>query len=170
MGANADVQIADSGPSPRSFTVAGPGNGGSCASNNGDAIVRCVGATYPDKTAAGVSLDQRIANMEFIRDRVIEAGICGGLDLAWNKKRGTGPHSVDAIAWRHNGIDDVVDLGSAYDDTSRPLGLQWAIVAGPPGYTRIRVRRADRTREKTKPEPILRPRLFVFDLRVNQKR
>ena len=112
----------------------GPGNGGSCASNNGDAIVRCVGAAYPDKTAAGVSLDQRIANMEFIRDRVIEAGICGGLDLAWNKKRGTGPRSIDAIAWRHNGIDDVVDLGSAYDDTSRPLGLQWAIVAGPPGY------------------------------------
>ncbi len=112
----------------------GPGNGGSCASNNGDAIVRCIGAAYPDKTAAGVSLDQRIANMEFIRDRVIEAGICGGLDLAWNKKRGTGPHSIDAIAWRHNGIDDVVDLGAAYDDTSRPLGLQWAIVAGPPGY------------------------------------
>jgi len=112
----------------------GPGNGGSCASNNGDAIVRCIGAAYPDKTAAGVSRDQRIANMEFIRDRVIEAGICGGLDLAWNKKRGTGPHSIDAIAWRHNGIDDVVDLGAAYDDTSRPLGLQWAIVAGPPGY------------------------------------
>ena len=53
---------------------------------------------------------------------------------AWNKKRGTGPHSIDALAWRHNGIDDVVDVGSAYDDTSRPLGLQWGIVAGPPGY------------------------------------
>ncbi len=112
----------------------GGGNGGSCASTNGDAIVRCVGAAYPDKMAAGVSLDQRIANMEFIRDRVIEAGICGGLDLAWNKKRGTGPHSIDAMAWRHNGVDDVVDIGTAYDDTSRPLQLQWAIVAGPPGY------------------------------------
>jgi hypothetical protein len=111
----------------------GGGNGGSCASSNGDAIIRCVGAAYPDKMAAGVSLDQRIANMEFIRDRVIEAGICGGLDLAWNKKRGTGPHSTDALAWRH-GIDDVVDIGAAYDDTSRPLQLQWAIVAGPAGY------------------------------------
>jgi hypothetical protein len=96
--------------------------------------VRCVGATYPDKMAAGVSLDQRLANMEFLRDRVIEAGICGGLDLGWNRKRGTGPHSIDALAWRHNGVDDVVDIGSAYDDTSRPLQLQWAIVAGPPGY------------------------------------
>jgi hypothetical protein len=115
------------GPSP------GPGNGGSCASNNGDAIVQCVAAKYPDRLAAGVSLNQRVANMEFLRDRIIEAGICGGLDLAWNNKRGTGPRSIDAIAWRH-GVDDVVDIGAAYDDTSRPLGLQWGIVAGPPGY------------------------------------
>jgi hypothetical protein len=118
------------GPSPSPS----PGNGGSCASNNGDAIVRCVSATYPDRLAAGVSLNQRIANMEFLRDRVIEAGICGGLDLAWNLKRGVGPHSIDAIAWRHNRVDDVVDIGMAYDDTSRPLALQWGIVAGPPGY------------------------------------
>jgi hypothetical protein len=121
------------GPAPGPGPGPGPGNGGSCASNNGDAIVQCVSAKYPDRLAAGVSLDQRIANMEFLRDRVIEAGICGGLDLAWNKKRGTGPHSIDALAWRH-GVDDVVDIGAAYDDTSRPLGLQWGIVAGPPGY------------------------------------
>ena len=121
-------------PTPGPGPGPGPGNGGSCASNNGDQIVRCVAAKYPERLAAGVSLDQRIGNMEFLRDRIIEAGICGGLDLAWNKKRGTGPHSIDALAWRHNGIDDVVDVGSAYDDTSRPLGLQWGIVAGPPGY------------------------------------
>jgi hypothetical protein len=120
---------ATPGPAP----APGGGGGGSCASSNGDAIVRCVAATYPDRLAAGVSLDQRIANMEFLRDRIIEAGICGGLDLAWNKKRGTGPHSIDALAWRH-GVDDVVDVGAAYDDTSRPLGLTWGIVAGPPGY------------------------------------
>jgi hypothetical protein len=122
---------AAAGPAPSPGP--GPGNGGSCASNNGDAIVQCVAATYPDRLAAGVSLNQRIANMEFLRDRIIEAGICGGLDLAWNLKRGTGPRSTDALAWRH-GVDDVVDIGAAYDDTSRPLGLQWGIVAGPPGY------------------------------------
>jgi hypothetical protein len=121
------------GPAPGPNPSPSPGNGGSCASNNGDAIVQCVANTYPSRLAAGVSLDQRIANMEFLRDRIIEAGICGGLDLAWNKKRGTGPHSTDALAWRH-GVDDVVDIGAAYDDTSRPLGLQWGIVAGPPGY------------------------------------
>lgn len=111
------------------------GGGGSCASNNGDAIVRCIEAKYPSYLRAGVSLAQREANMAFLRDRVIEAGLCGGLDLAWNLKRGVGPHSIDAIAWRHpNGHVDVVDIGVGFDDTSRPLRLQWVIVAGPPGY------------------------------------
>lgn len=111
------------------------GNGGSCASSDGKAIVNCIEAKYPSKLAAGVSESQRVANMEFLRDRVIEAGICGGLDLAWNKKRGTGPHSTDALAWRHgDGTVDVVDIGAAYDDTSRPLSLLWLIVGGPAGY------------------------------------
>jgi hypothetical protein len=111
-----------------------PGTGGSCASTNGDFIVQCVMAKYPAQLAAGVSHDQRVSNMEFLRDRVIEAGICGGLDLARNLKRGVGPHSIDAIAWRHDGIVDVVDIGVAYDDTSRSIELWWGIVAGPPGY------------------------------------
>ena len=111
-----------------------PQPGGSCASSNGEAIVRCIEAKYPNMLVAGISVNQRIANMEFLRDRVIEAGICGGLDLARNLKRGVGPHSIDALAWRHNGIVDVVDIGAAYDDTSIPLRLTWGIVEGPPGY------------------------------------
>lgn len=120
------------GPGP-----GGPTPGAPCGPpypNNGPDVVRCVEARYPDRLAAGVSRSQRIANMEFLRDRVIETGICGGLDLAWNKKRGTGPHSIDAIAWRVNGRDEVVDIGAAYDDTSRRLDLMWHIVEGPPGY------------------------------------
>lgn len=112
----------------------GPGVPGNCASKDGTAIVQCIAAKYPSYLAAGVSASQREHNMAFLRDRVIEAGICGGLDLAWNKKRGTGPHSIDALAWRTNGGDEVVDIGAAYDDTSKPLQLQWGIVAGPPGY------------------------------------
>lgn len=108
--------------------------GGSCASSSGDAIVKCIEGKYPSYLAAGVSASERDANMEFLRDRVIEAGICGGLDLAWNKKRGTGPHSIDALAWRTGGTVEVVDIGLAFDDTSSPLRLQWGIVAGPPGY------------------------------------
>jgi hypothetical protein len=112
-----------------------PGDGGSCASTSGPFIVGCIANKYPDRLAAGVSLDQRTANMEFLRDRVIEAGICGGLDLARNLKRGVGPHSIDAIAWRlPSGAVEVVDIGAAWDDTSSPLVLTWGIVAGPPGY------------------------------------
>ncbi|MEZ5316892.1 MAG: hypothetical protein R2752_05775 [Vicinamibacterales bacterium] len=106
-----------------------------CASSNGEFVVECIEDRYPERRQAGVSLAQRIADMEFLRDRVIEAGRCGGLDLAWNLKRGVGPHSTDALAWRHsNGFVDVVDIGAAFDDTSQPLNLQWIIVSGPPGY------------------------------------
>jgi hypothetical protein len=89
---------------------------------------------YPQYLAAGVSHSQRVANMEFLRDRIIEVGICGGLDLAWNLKRGVGPRSIDAIAWRTGGRVEVVDVASAYDDTSQRLDLHWIIVSGPPGY------------------------------------
>jgi hypothetical protein len=117
-------------PSP----APGPGGGGSCASNNGPAIVACIEAKYPDRVVAGVSHNQRVANMEFLRDRIIEAGLCGGMDLAWNLKRGVGPRSTDAIAWRTGGRVEVVDIGVAFDDTSIPLRLSWGIVEGPPGY------------------------------------
>lgn len=126
---------------PLAPTVAPPGGGsgtpgtpGNCALSDGNAIVQCVAAKYPSYLAAGVSLHQRETNMAFLRDRVIEAGICGGLDLAWNLKRGVGPHSIDALAWRVGGRDEVVDIGAGFDDTSTELRLQWIIVAGPPGY------------------------------------
>lgn len=111
-----------------------PGTPGNCASNNGPTIVKCIESKYPSYLAAGVSSHQREANMAFLRDRIIEAGICGGLELGWNRKRGNGPHSIDALAWRTGHGDEVVDVGSAYDDTGRTLGLQWGIVAGPPGF------------------------------------
>ena len=36
--------------------------------------------------------------MMFLRNRVIEAGICGGLNLGWNLKRGGPELSIDFIA------------------------------------------------------------------------
>jgi hypothetical protein len=106
-----------------------------CASGNPEALVACVAARYPEYTAAGISEHQRVENMAFLRDRIIEAGICGGLDLAWNRKRGDGPHSIDALAWHTpSGYVEVVDLGVGYDDAGQTLQLQWMIVAGPPGY------------------------------------
>jgi len=117
-----------------------PGNPGNCASSDGPSIVACIEGKYPSYLAAGVSSYEREKNMEFLRDRIIEAGICGGLDLAWNLKRGVGPHSIDALAWRTGGRDEVVDVGVGYDDTGSSLRLQWAIVAGPPGYDRYNPR------------------------------
>jgi hypothetical protein len=110
------------GPSPNP----GPRPGGSCASNNGPAIVSCIAAKYPDYLAAGVSVGQRQANMSFIRDRIIEAGKCGGLDLGQNLKRGGPELSIDFLAWRQAGGDMGVDIAFDYDNTSEPLRLQWA--------------------------------------------
>jgi hypothetical protein len=93
--------------------------------NNGPAVVNCVMARHPDKLVAGVSLAQRMANMAFLRDRVIETGICGGMDLAWNMKRGGPERSLDAVVHRQGGVDRIFDIGAGYDDTSRPLRLIW---------------------------------------------
>jgi len=103
-----------------------PGNGGgSCASKDGNAIIRCIAAKYPDRLVAGVSLGTRQANMAFLRDRVIEAGRCGGLDLAWNLKRGGPEISIDFIAERVNGQVRGHDIAFDYDNTSTPLQLYW---------------------------------------------
>jgi hypothetical protein len=109
-----------------------PGGGGSplppgnCASNSGPAIVQCIEAKYPDRTVAGVSEHQRRVNMEFLRDRIIEAGLCGGMDLGRNLKRGGPEISVDFLVWRSPNGDIGIDIGAAYDDTSIPLRLHWA--------------------------------------------
>jgi hypothetical protein len=117
----------------------GGGGGGGvpparCYLRDGEALVNCIAAKYPERLVPTATLEERDRNMAFLRDRIIENGICGGLDLAWNLKRGVGPHSIDALAWRHDGIVEVVDIGQAYDDTSRTLRLQWALVGGTPGY------------------------------------
>jgi len=116
--------------------VPGTPSSAACAGSDGDSIVECVASRYPDRLAAGVSHATRVATMVFLRDRIIERARCKGLDAAWNLKRGVGPHSVDAFAWRVNGRDEVVDIGVDYDNTSGPLMLQWIVVSGPPGYDR----------------------------------
>jgi len=103
----------------------GGGGGGSCSSRDGNPIVRCIAAKYPDRLAAGVSLSQRQANMSFLRDRIIEAGRCGGLDLGWNLKRGGPEISIDFIAERANGQVIGHDIAFDYDNTSTPLQLYW---------------------------------------------
>ena len=64
--------------------------------------------------------------MEFLRDRIIEAGKCGGLDLGHNLKRGGPETSIDFLAHRRAGGDMGVDLGQDYDNINTTLRMQWS--------------------------------------------
>jgi hypothetical protein len=101
----------------------GPPSGG--WPKTGEEVVGWATSRYPDRLVAGVSLSQRQANMAYVRDRMIEAGMCGGMELAWNLKRGGPEKSIDYLAYRKAGRWIGVDIGSAYDDTSIRLVLQW---------------------------------------------
>jgi len=103
----------------------GGGNPGNCASSNGDFIVNCISQKYPTYLRAGVSSGTRRANMEFLRDRIIEAGLCGGLDLGWNLKRGGPEISVDFLTERRGGSVIGHDIAFDYDNTSHSLQLYW---------------------------------------------
>jgi len=100
------------------------------------ALVDYVAAKYPQYLKATGTLHDREVNMAYIRDRMIEAGICGGLDLAWNLKRGVGPRSTDALLWRDGGRDRVIDIAAGFDDYGTALRLHWIEVDGPAGYDR----------------------------------
>ena len=112
-------------PPPPPPPSPGPVPGASCASNSGPAIVACISAKYPDKRAPVGSLSQRQENMMFLRDRIIEAGKCGGLDLGWNLKRGGPEISIDFLAWRRSDGSMGVDLGMDYDNIGITLQLYW---------------------------------------------
>jgi hypothetical protein len=112
----------------------GAGNPGACNSSDVSDIPDCIESRYPSYLAAGVSLSRRIANMRFLRDRMIEHGKCKGHNLGLNLKRGGPEISNDFLVWRRSGKPDMgVDIGSAYDDTSRRLGLSWHTY-DPPNY------------------------------------
>jgi hypothetical protein len=95
--------------------------------SNGPAVVAYVANAFPERLVV-TSLSQRVHNMEFLRDRIIETGICGGMDLAWNLKRGTPELSIDFLVWRKpNGELEGIDLAAGYDDPSTPLQLHWSV-------------------------------------------
>ena len=120
---------------PASSTAPAPPGASTPPRLTPEEVVARVTARYPERLAAGITHDERVANMEFLRDRVIEVGICGGLNLAWNRKT-SGLRSIDAIDWRHGDEDtnDVVDLALDYDNIDRPLRLHWQVTHGPAGW------------------------------------
>ena len=93
---------------------------------SGPAVIAYVASKYPEKLAGGVSREERVRNMEFIRDRVIEIGKCGGLGLGWNLKRGGPEVSVDFITERlADGSVIGHDIAFDYDNASTSLRLYW---------------------------------------------
>lgn len=93
---------------------------------SGPAVIAYVAAKYPEKLAGGISREDRVRNMEFIRDRVIEVGKCGGLTLGWNLKRGGPDLSIDFITERlADGSVIGHDIAFDYDNASQPLRLYW---------------------------------------------
>jgi hypothetical protein len=124
------VPPTDPGPSPGS---GGGSSSASCNSSKGSDIADCIEGRYPQYLASGVSLSRRTTNMKFLRDRVIEHAKCRGLDVGLNLKRGGPEISIDFIAWKTGGRVEGVDIGSAWDDTNRRLGLSWHTY-GPPNY------------------------------------
>ena len=111
-------------PPPPSPPSGGGGNPGTCASSDGEYIVDCIAAKYASYRRPVSSLDKRKANMRFLRDRIIEAGICGGLNLGWNLKRGGPELSIDFIAEKR-GSTYGYDIARDYDNIRKELQLYW---------------------------------------------
>ena len=101
------------------------GNSGACSSSRGSDIADCIEARYPQYLTAGVSLDRRIANMQFLRDRLIEHATCRGLRVGLNLKRGGPTISNDFITYYTGGRWVGVDIASGYDDTKTRLRMSW---------------------------------------------
>jgi hypothetical protein len=106
-------------------TGGGGGGGGGPWPRNGDEVVAWANRNYPDRLAAGVSADQRRHNMEFLRDRMIEAGLCGGMQVGWNMKRGGPEVSVDFLTELVGGRWHGIDIAFDYDNTGTRLRLGW---------------------------------------------
>lgn len=102
-----------------------PGGGGSCALGNGPAIVNCIASKFASYRRPVGSLTERQNNMMFLRDRIIEAGICSGLVYGHNLKRGGPELSIDVIAWQRPDGNMGVDIAFDYDNIGTTLQLTW---------------------------------------------
>ena len=103
----------------------GGGNPSTCASSDGEYIVDCIAVKYASYRRPVGNLDQRKANMIFLRNRIIEAGICSGLVYGYNLKRGGPEHSIDVIAWQRPDGNMGVDIAFDYDNHGSTLQLTW---------------------------------------------
>lgn len=103
-----------------------PGGGGGPWPTNGQAVLEYVTRNYSQYLRPTGSLDERRHNMEILRDHMIASGICGGMQLGRNLKRGGPEISHDYLVERIGGRWVGVDIGHDFDNIGRPLQLTWA--------------------------------------------
>jgi hypothetical protein len=115
----------DTATAPTDTTTNTPATGGTVYPTNGPDLIAFVVARYPERLSGGISQAERVTNMQFLRDRIIEAGKCGGMDLGWNLKRGGPEVSNDFITERRDGAVFGHDIAFDYDNPSHPLQLNW---------------------------------------------
>jgi hypothetical protein len=96
-----------------------------CNSSKGSDIAECIEQRYPEYGRKGVSLSQRKANMQFLRDRLIEHATCKGLRVGHNLRRGGPEISNDFITFHTGGRWVGVDIASGYDDPKTTLNMMW---------------------------------------------
>ena len=127
----APAPTPEPGPSPSPSPS--PGGGGGPWPRNGAEVIAWAERNYPAQMAPVGSLDQRKHNMEFLRDRMIEAGTCGGMQLGWNMKRGGPEVSIDFLTEFVNGRWHGIDIATDYDNHGQRLRLSWHDT-GPDNY------------------------------------
>lgn len=119
------ITPVDPAPAPTPDPPDTPSTGGPYPSNGRD-LANWTMARYPGYLRPVSTRAQRIANMVFLRDRMIEAGTCGGMRLGWNCKRGDcGNLSNDYVTFNTGGRWIGVDIAADYDNNSSPLQLHW---------------------------------------------
>ncbi len=126
------IQTFRTGAAPPPPPTTPPLTGAPCGNN--DALIRYVASVYPDKTAPVGSLSQRQSNLAFLRDRIIEVGICCGMDLGWNMKRCGGDKSLDFFDQKlADGTVNGIDFAMDSDNYGEPLRLYWGDSGPAPG-------------------------------------
>lgn len=98
--------------------------------STGEGVIAWIIESFPERLDPTPTDDERHHDMLFLRDRIIETGICGGMDLGWNLKRGGPQISVDAITWNSPEGLKIFDLAQGFDDKHSFLRLWWVETFG----------------------------------------
>ena len=93
--------------------------------HDGDKVLEYVSNHWASYLAPTNTLEERVHNLEFLRDRVIEVGLCAGLNIGWHSE--TGDLAPNKIALRDDeGVKYQVQIVSSYKEIGQVLRLSWS--------------------------------------------